>query len=283
MSIVYLNGDYIPIADAKISVLDRGFLFADALYEVIPAYDKKPFRVQEHIERLNNGLRVLQIDIAMQWQDWQHIFDTLLAEQTPGHYQIYLQVTRGASTSRTHDFPELPIKPTIFVQITPLLPWTYERLRVGLSAMTTEDKRRHDCYLKMTGLMPNVLAKQQAKQAGFDEAILINQGIVTEGSTSNVFMVKNKQVFTHPSDHRILGGITRNLILEILQQTDYEIKECAFGLASLLEADEVWISSSTKEVAPIINIDHTKVGSGKVGPVWEKVYHLFQQVKQSYA
>lgn len=281
MPIVYLNGEFIAREKATVSVMDRGFLFADAVYEVIPVYQGRYFLADEHLQRLDNSLQALQINIHLNHDDWYQIFERLLAQYAAGDYSIYLQVSRGAGAERDHAYPEPAPKPTIFVQATPLKTWPFERLAKGLSAITADDIRWSRCYIKSTSLLPNIMQREFAKQQSADEAILIRDGYVSEGTSSNVFLVKDNTIITHPEDGAILGGITRELIVKLAIKHGIAIKQRAILREELYRADEVWISSSTKEVAPIVRVDQHAISDGKAGPLWQKLWQYIQDFKQS--
>jgi len=278
INIVYLNDKYIPLDEARISVLDRGFLFADGVYEVIPIYYGKPFYKQQHLGRLQKSLQGIYMQLPFSQQQWYEIFDNLIKKNkaTQGNYHIYLQVTRGVASSRGHTFPD-SIKPTVFIAVnksTKVLP--YQELCHGKTVITAPDIRWSDCYIKSISLLPNVLLSQQAKSAGCEEAILIRDGYALEGASSNLFMVKNNTLITPPLSPYILGGITRDIVIELARKNEILCEEQQIPESELINADEIWITSSTREIYPIVKLNNKPVGNGKVGPVWEKMIKLYR-------
>lgn len=280
-NIVYLNGNYIPIESAKISVLDRGFLFADGVYEIIPIYRGKFFRCLEHIKRLEQSLEAIRLSINMTLKQWIAIFNELLKlnnalDQTKS---IYLQVTRGADSIRNHSFPKQKISPTIFVMLTELKQPSYENLDKSFSVITKEDIRWEKCYIKSISLLPNVLLKQEAEEQGAVETIFIRNGYAIEGCTSNLFIVKNNVIITPPKSTYVLGGITRELILELAEKHHMPCQENNISKKELLEADEVWITSSSKDIMPIGKVDNKIIGDGTPGIVWKKMIRYLYEYK----
>lgn len=277
MKTVFLNGEHLPINEAKISVLDRGFLFGDGIYEVIPAYNGKIFRQTEHLRRLKTSLAAILIENPYTDEQWQQVFEGVL-EKNPdlGSSQVlYLEVTRGAPEVRHHNMPN-NTEATVFVQSSTLPSHDIETLRKGKKAITLPDSRWNQCNIKCVSLLANVLLNQQAKDAGADEAILIRDGIAVEGSTSNLFIVQSGIVKTPIADHRILGGITRELVIELAKANNMEVREENIDETALRAADEIWITSSTRQVFPITKLDDKDVANGKPGPLWEKMLGLFR-------
>lgn len=278
MSIVYLNGAYLPLEDAKISVLDRGFLFADGVYEVIPAYGGHLLRLQEHLQRLQTNLDAIRMDNPMSRQQWQDILQHLLDENTGEDQSVYLQVTRGVAATRNHGFPEV-VTPTVFVMTTQLSKVDKEQLRPGVAAITLDDIRWKACNVKSISLLGNILLRQQAHDKNAAEAILINDGKAVEGAASNVFIVKDGVLITPPTSHCLLPGITRDLILELAQKNQVPCVERDISAQELATADEVWLTSSTREIMPVIELDGQPVANGEAGPIWEKMIDIYQQYK----
>ncbi len=276
--IVYLNGDYIEKSSAKISVLDRGFLFGDGIYEVIPVYKSSPFRLAEHIERLNYCANAIGLNSPHDLAQWQSIIDTVIEKNGGGHLSIYLQLTRGVEQQRQHDFPEnTPL--TVLVMANPLSPAIAK-----LSAIKTtllDDIRWQNCHIKSISLLGNILLHQQAKALGYQEAILHREGIITEGSTTNVFLVKNNEIYTPPKSHHILGGITRELIIEFCQQLSIVVHQQQITIDDIYQADEVWLASSSREISPVTQINDKIIATGAIGPTTQKVHKAFQAFKQS--
>ncbi len=278
MPIVYLNGAYLPLQDARISVLDRGFLFADGVYEVIPAYGGHLLRLQEHLQRLQSNLDAIRMDNPLSNTQWQEILQRLLDENSGEDQSIYLQVTRGVATTRNHAFPEVVI-PTVFVMTTQLSAVNKEQLRPGVAAITLDDIRWKACNVKSISLLGNILLRQQAHDKNAAEAILINDGKAVEGAASNVFIVKDGVLITPPTSHCLLPGITRDLILELAQNNQMPSAERDISAQQLATADEVWLTSSTREIMPVIELDGQPVANGEAGPIWEKMIDIYQQYK----
>ncbi|HEY9201004.1 MAG TPA: D-amino acid aminotransferase [Gammaproteobacteria bacterium] len=278
MSIVYLNGAYLPLEDARISVLDRGFLFADGVYEVIPAYGGHLLRLQEHLQRLQSNLDAIRMDNPMSHSEWQAILQRLLDENAGEDQSIYLQVTRGVAATRNHAFPEV-VTPTVFVMATQLSKVDKEQLRPGVLAITLDDIRWKACNVKSISLLGNILLRQQAHDKNAAEAILINDGKAVEGAASNVFIVRDGVLITPPTSHCLLPGITRDLILELARNNQMPCEERDISAQELATADEVWLTSSTREIMPVIELDGQPVANGKAGPIWEKMIDIYQQYK----
>lgn len=279
MNTVYLNGEYLPLAEAKISVMDRGFLFGDGVYEVIPVYNGKIFRFEQHIARLKRSLLGISLDCSLELEDWQEIINTLLeANDSFGPNQsIYLQITRGIGPYRNHAFPDHGT-PTILVLTNPLRTIPFEQLQKGMCAITLEDTRWQWCHIKSIALLANVLLYQAALNQECAETILIKDGFALEGATSNLFIVKKGNIITPPLSSRILGGVTRDLILLLAKNNDMPCQETAISEQELFEADEVWITSSTREIYPIIKINNQQIGTGRPGEIWQRMiakYHDF--------
>ena len=285
MSTAYLNGDYLPLEEAKISPMDRGFLFGDGIYEVIPSYGGRMVGFGPHIERMQNGLAAIDIKLDLGDDDWRAICDELMANNGGGNLGIYLHVSRGADARRFHAYPE-GIAPTVFgftFEIPPS-PVADKSTTATYTVTTAQDLRWKRCNIKSTALLGNVMHFNQGYQGGNNETILYNdQGELTEASACNVFIVKDGVVATPDTDHQILPGITRALLIEILRADgSIPIEERIVTLDELRNADEVWISSSTKEIAPVIMVDGSPVGDGDVGDVWESAQALFAEYKYDY-
>jgi len=274
---VYLNGRYLPIEDAHISVLDRGFLFGDGVYEVIPAYRGRLFEFEAHMARLDSSLAGIRIGNPHSLEQWRGIFAPLLEDGADQY--IYLQITRGAAAKRDHLFPE-PVAPTVFAMSSPIP--LYPARDTGIKAVCLEDSRWQHCNLKAITLLANVLLRQEAFEHGGAEAILVKNGCVTEGSASNVFAVLNGLLLTPPLGGGILPGITREVILKIAEANHIPCRERALSLDDLKHADEVWIASSIREIVPVVALDDQVIGGGKPGPVWQTVNRLFQAYKHSF-
>ena len=279
MSIIYLNGKFVPDDAACISVLDRGFIFGDGVYEVIPAYHSCLFRLSEHLQRLQNSLDAIRITNPHSAQEWQTILNTLIDKNHGGDLSVYLQVTRGVA-KRDHALPK-DITPTVFAMANPLAPPDKTTLQNGVRAITGDDYRWVNCHIKAISLLPNVLLRQQAIDAGASETILLRNGEATEGAASNLFIVENNTLVTPPKGPFLLPGITRDLILELASQSHISWEESTISEQRLRNADEIWLTSSTKEILPVTYLDNQKVGSGTPGPMWNRMVDLFQTFKKS--
>ncbi len=269
---VFLNGQLLDKQEAKVSVLDRGFIFGDGVYEVIPVYAGRLFRFAEHLERLQNSLNAIDITNPYNLDEWEGICADVITA-CPGKMDktVYIQVTRGVS-ERTHLYSE-NISPTVFVMCNPLKKHSFND---GLKTITHEDIRWHRCDIKAITLLPNIMLRQLAKCSdGAYEAILIRNDRVTEGAASNVFIVKDGVVYTPPKDGQILPGITRDLVVELLKSSGQKIVEKYFSVQALKMADEVWLTGSTTGVAPVVQIDGKPVGKGLPGQYWQNANTLF--------
>lgn len=276
---VYLNGVFIAKNKASISVMDRGFLFGDGVYEVIPVYQGQIFRLDEHLGRLQKSLDSVKIPNPHTKNEWLEIFNQLLSHtQAADQSIIYFQITRGTDIQRKHSFDTLT--PTVYIESNPLIPKTKEVLEQGFSVIIQADIRWLRCDIKATSLLANTLYAKNAEEHQVEEVILHRDNIITEGATSNVFIIKGNALCTHPIGVNILSGITRDLVLESADACNLSINELAFNIDSLLSADEVWISSSTREIMPITKINGQAINSGKVGQYWECVYNHYQRLKK---
>ena len=279
MSIVFINGKFIPEEQACISVLDRGFIFGDGVYELIPVYGGKPFRLNEHLDRLHNNFDAIRLKSPYTYQEWENILTELISKASDTELALYLHVTRGVA-KRDHAIPA-EITPTVFAMANPLKPPTKEQMSEGIAAITCDDFRWRNCHIKAISLLSNVLLRQMAVDANAVEAILVRNGEVTEGAASNLFIVKDGTLITPPKGPYLLPGITRDLILEIAEQNAIPYSEAIITDQQLKSADEIWITSSMKEIAPVTLLNNTPVGNGKPGPMWSKMIDLFQEFKNS--
>lgn len=276
---IYLNGEFIPLDKAMIPVLDRGFIFGDGIYEVIPVYKGVPFRIDEHLQRLANSLSAIKIDNPHTNEEWLGLLSELISKQEEANLSIYLQITRGIAP-RDHVFPN-DVTPTIFIMTNPMKQTDIKIFEEGIAAIVLEDTRWKNCHIKSIALLPNILLKQQAQEASAYEAILIRDGFVTEGAASNVFIVKDETIITPPKSNKVLPGITRDLILELALKNDIKCKEAEISEAELLDADEIWISSSTREILPVVKLDRKAIGNEKPGAVTRKIFDIYKQYKNS--
>ncbi len=276
--IVYLNGDFIEKSSAKISVLDRGFLFGDGIYEVIPVYQSKPFRLEQHIERLNYCAECTQIPLTITLNQWQDILQQLIRKNGGDNLSIYIQLTRGVAPERNHAFPQ-DTKPTVLIMCTPLNVSIAELSAIKVTLLN--DIRWQHCNIKSISLLGGILLNQQANALGFQEAILQRENYITEATTSNVFIIKGNEIYTPPKNQSILGGITRDLIVELAQQHQIIVHQIDLTIEDLLCADEVWLSSSSREISPVVLIDDKIVANGEIGPITKQMHNIFQAFKQS--
>ena len=268
-----------PVEEATISVMDRGFLFGDGVYEVIPVFGNKLLRAKGHLERLKNSLGRISLQDPHSDDEWLQIFSGLL-ERNPGDDRaIYLQISRGAYPGRDlgikTDYP-----PTIFAMVLHVTPPAIEVVSAGISAITVDDFRWSACDIKSTSLVASVMLKQQAADAGVDDAILIRNSMLSEGTASNVFIVKDNVLSTPPTGHELLSGITRDLVIEIAKNNAILVEERHIEATELFDADEIWMTSSTREIAPVIRLNGEVVGSGKAGDMWKRMVDMYQQHKQ---
>jgi len=278
MSIVYLNGSTMPIEDATISVMDRGFLFGDGVYEVIPAYGGNLFRLQEHLQRLQNSLDGIHLKNPLSNQQWTDALNNIIQQNSGEDQSVYLHVSRGGAAKRDHVFPD-EIHPTVFIMSNELKQASRETLQQGVVCITLDDIRWHACHIKSTALLANTLLRQQAKEEGAVEAILIRDGVATEGAASNIFIVKKDVLITPPTSHLLLPGITRDLILELARENKLVCEERDISEEELRDASEIWMTSSTKEIVPVIELDGKPVGNGQYGPIWESMIDIYQTYK----
>lgn len=283
MNTVYLNGEFLPRTEAKISVMDRAFLFADGIYEVIPIYQGKLFRLSEHLKRLAYSLSEIRLASPHTDAEWEVLLNELIQRNGGGNISLYLQITRGCAPVRDHAFPKTAVSPTVFMMVSPMAaPYSSDLHREqGIKAVCLADIRWHRCDIKSVSLLPNALLRQQALDQGVDEAILIRDGQVTEGAASNIFIASNNRLYTPPLSHFILGGITRDLVMELAHKNQLQCAEKNITQEELMAADEVWMTSSTKEIAPITHVDGNAIGTGKVGSVWRTVAGWYNEYKQT--
>jgi D-alanine transaminase len=273
--IVYLNGDYLPLTEAKVSVLDRGFLFGDGIYEVIPSYYGRLFHFQDHLTRLENSLAGIRLTNPHTREQWLEILTPLLDARE--NQYIYLQITRGVADKRDHAFPN-NVAPTVFAMCSNIVPFTGRD--AGVKAITLDDSRWRFCNIKAITLLGNILHRQEAVDHDCAEALLVKNGYVTEGAASNVFAVIDGVLLTPPKGNDILPGITRDVILTIAAENNMPYREASITLDALQTASEIWITSSTREIIPVVELDGKPVADGKLGLVWQTMNQLFQDYKQ---
>jgi D-alanine transaminase len=275
---VFLNGSFMPVEEAQVSVLDRGFIFGDGVYELVPVYSRVPFRLDEHLARLERSLAAVRIRNPYSRAEWRDIIVQLVAKQSFDDQGIYFQVTRGVA-KRDHAFPK-DAAPTVFVMANPLVNPPRELVERGAAAVTAVDDRWLHCDIKSTSLIGNCLLRQVSADAGAVETILFRDHKLTEASASNVFVVRNGVILSPPKSNLILPGITYDVIGEIAQAAGVPLEYRDVGEPEVRSADEIWVTSSSKEVLAIVTLDGKPVAGGKPGPLFRRVYALYQDFKQ---
>jgi len=275
--IAHFNGQLMPLDKITISPLDRGFIFGDGVYEVIPVYEGVMMRGREHFERLQRSMDEIRLKNPHTTEEWVRLVEDLLKHH-PGNQSVYIQVTRGVPPKRDHVIPK-DVKPTVFMMVQPLASPSREAVENGVACITSRDFRWEKCHVKSTSLLGNVLARQLSADVGATETILLRDGHLTEASSSNVFVVKDGVVAAAPQDNLILLGITYDLVTKLAAEGAIKLEIRPIPEAELRNADEVWLSSSTKEVLAVTTLDGKPVGSGKPGPVFKRMHALFQDYK----
>ena len=280
MSICYLDGQYLPLEQARVSPMDRGFLFGDGGYEVIPVYSRRPFRLEEHIVRLGHTLAAIGLPDPHSAAEWAAIVREIVARNDWQDQSVYLQVTRGADDKRNHAFPA-EVRPTVFLMSDALVTPPAAQLESGVAAVSAADFRWLRCDLKTIALLANCLLRQQAVAQGCAETILFRDGFLTEGAASNIFIVRDGVMLTPPKSHLMLPGITYDVVLELAQRHGlaHEVREILED--EVRSADEIWMTSSTKEVLAITTLDGRPVGSGRPGPVGRQMHAWYQDFKNT--
>ena len=279
--IAHFNGQLLPLDQIHISPLDRGFIFGDGIYEVIPVYGGVALRACEHFERLQRSMDEIRLRNPHSVDEWIALTARLL-EHHPGNQSVYIQVTRGAPKNRDHVIPK-DLAPTVFMMCYPLASPSHEQVENGVACVTARDFRWEKCQIKSTSLLGNVLARQISADAGATETILLRDGMVTEASASNVFVVKNGVVAAPPRDNLILLGITYDLLVRLAEQGSVRLEIRPITEGELRAADEVWLTSSTKEVLAVTTLDGKPVGTGKPGAIFRRMHALYQEHKATLA
>lgn len=274
----YLNGRYAPLAELQVSVLDRGFLFGDGVYELIPVYDRRPFRLTEHLERLSRSLRAVGLPNPHTAEAWAAVVMEIVARHDFGDQSVYLQVSRGPAWPRNHAFPH-EVTPTVFVYAEPLLPPAQALIERGISAVSSADIRWGRCNIKACSLIANVLLKQIAAEAGAAEVILFRDGFLIEGGASNVFVVRGGVLLTPPQSHQMLTGITYDVVLELARRHGFALEVREIEEREARSADEMWITSSSKEVLAVTELDGRSIGNSVPGPIYRRMYDFYQAFK----
>ncbi len=275
--IVHLNGTFTPIDQAFVPVLDRGFIFGDGVYEVIPVYSRHVFRLEEHLKRMQHSLDGIRLQNPHTDGEWAALLTALIAQNEGNDQYIYLHITRGVA-KRDHAFPK-DVAPTVFMMSSPLVTPPRELCESGVSAVSAADNRWDRCDIKAISLLPNVLLRQIAIDHGAVETVMFRGGTLTEGAASNIFAVENGVILAPPKDNHMLPGITYDLILELAAANGIALEIGKFSEARIRAADELWLSSSTKEILPITSLDGLPIGIGKPGELFWKMYELYQDYK----
>ena len=278
---VYLNGAFVSPEHATISIFDRGLLFGDGIYEVIPVFGGRLFRLPQHLQRLERSLGAIRIANPHTEAQWEAVLTRVVRDTGHGDLSLYLQITRGVAP-RDHAFPS-NTKPTVFAYAQPLKSAAAELLQKGVAGVTLRDNRWLRCDVKSTALLANVLLRQEATEKGGVEAILVRDGRITEGAASNIFIVVDGRLLTPPQGPFILPGITRDLILELARAHDMDCAETAFTEDQLINAQEVWMTSSTREMLPMTRINGRPIGTGRPGPVFVRMLEHYREYKRAFA
>lgn len=274
---VYLNGEFLPLDEAKVSVLDRGFIYGDGVYELVPVYHRQPYRLRPHLNRLQRSLDGVRLANPHRDPEWEAIIYDLIARQPFDDQAVYLQVTRGVA-KRDHAFPP-NVTPTVFMMSNPLPVLSREQVEGGIAVITAADERWLRCDLKTISLLGNVLARQAAVDAGAIETVMFRNGYLTEASASNVLIVRDGTIVAPPTDNLILPGITYDAALELARTGGLPFAVRPVTKEETLAADEMWLSSSTKEVLAVTTLDGKTFAGGQPGPVYRRMYRLFQESK----
>ena len=278
--IVYLNGKFMPIEEAYVPVLDRGFIFGDGVYEVVPAYSKHPFQLAEHLRRLQYSLDKVRITNPHSDAEWTQLIAEIIKRNNGDDQSVYFQVTRGVA-KRDHAFPK-GVTPTVFMMSNPLVTPSPALVDSGVACISAEDYRWLNCDIKSVSLLGNCLLRQLSADVGATETILFRDGQLTEASSSNVFIVRNGVVLTPPKDNLVLPGITYDVVLEIARAREFEVEVCDVTEADVRSAEEIWLTSSNKEVLAVTTLDGKPVGDGRPGLLFRRMHALYQQFKQEH-
>jgi D-alanine transaminase len=276
--IAYLNGEFLPLDQARVSVLDRGFIFGDGVYEVIPAYSRRAFRLPEHLKRLQHSLDSIRLANPMTDADWTRLINELIQRSAGEDQSVYLQVTRGVA-KRDHAFPK-DARQTVFMMSGPLSTPPAEQIENGVACITASDFRWLKCDVKSVSLLGNCLLRQAAADAGAVEVVLFRDGRLSEASASNVFVVRDGKLLAPPKNHLILPGITYDVVLELAASIGLPIELREITEEEVRSADELWVTSSTKEVLAVTQLDGKPVGRGRPGEVFKVIHQAYQEFKR---
>ena len=278
--IVHLNGEFMPLAEARVPVLDRGFIFGDGVYEVIPVYSRHAFRLVEHLHRLQKSLDSIRLANPHSDAEWSQLVHDMIERNDGDDQSIYFQITRGVA-KRAHEFPA-QVKPTVFMMSTPLVTPPQEQIDHGIACITGTDFRWLKCDVKSVALLGNCLLKQTAVDAGAAEIVLFRDGHLTEAAACNVLVVQDGVLLAPPKDNLILPGITYNVVLELAAANQIPLEMRAASEQEVGAAQEIWITSSTKEVLAVTRLDGAAVGDGKPGPLFRRMHALYQDFKRTF-
>ena len=278
MAIAFLNGDWMQPHEAKVSVFDRGFMFGDGVYEVMPVYGGRVFTLAEHVTRLQRSLGEIRLATTYTDESWTQLINDAVSKADDPEALVYLQVTRGVAAERSHVYPDAP--PTVLITVTPAAARAHAPK--PLNVVTKKDFRWHRADIKVTSLIANGLIKNEALAEGFDDAILVRGDEVTEGTASNVFIVTGGVIKTPPKSNHLLHGITRDLVLALAGESGLPVEECLLREPDVLSADEVWLTSTGLEVCPVGAVNGQSVGNGEAGVVWAKLDQIFQAKKTAF-
>jgi D-alanine transaminase len=282
LPICYLNGTYQPLTEARVSPLDRAFLFGDAVYEVLPVYSSRPFRLREHLDRLNRSLAGIRMSPPLSHADWAEICRDLIARNSAVDAYLYLQVTRGAELGRNHAWPE-GLQPTLFAYVTALEPVPPSFMDQGVAAVTAADTRWARRDIKSTALLANILLKKLATDAGAFETIMLEDCALTEGSSTTVHVIKDGVIYTPPNGHHILPGTTRDVVGELAARLKLRSESRRVTETELRAADEIWLAFATRGVLPVTRLDGAAVGNGKPGPLFKRINTAFADYTRELA
>ena len=279
VQIIYLNGEFMPIDEARVPVLDRGFIFGDGVYEVIPVYSRRPFRLHEHLRRLQHSLDNIRLANPHSEDEWVCLVEELIARNEDEDQSLYLHITRGVA-KRDHAFP-LGVAPTVFMMSNPLVISPPELVETGVAVVSAVDNRWLRCDIKAISLLPNVLLRQLAVDAGATETLLLREGFLTEGAASNIFVVRDNVLLAPPKDNLMLPGITYDVILELAASAHLQCEVRRIAEDEVRTAQELWLTSSTKEVLAITHLDGKPVADGRPGPLFRQMHRLYQDYKNT--
>jgi D-alanine transaminase len=275
---VFLNGRFMPDAEATISVFDRGFVFGDGVYELVPVYSRHPFRLDNHLRRLQASLDGIRLDNPYGMDGWRKLILQLIELHDFADQSVYIQVTRGVAP-RDHPFPK-GVPPTVFMFVQPLVTAAPELKRAGVCAVTAVDNRWSRCNIKAISLLANILLRQQAVDAECAETVMLRDGWLTEGTASNIFVVKHGVLLAPPPSNLMLTGVTYDVVLELAAADGIPVERRPISEAELRGADELWMTSSTKEILAIVKLDDIPVGAGIPGPLAQRMDGLYQTFKR---